>query len=77
MKKVMSNEPDTADDGDEFIGTCYMQDDGALILRLRATSGPDAPVDVAGVVGSATITYALNDPAYGEILEHVKPIRPG
>lgn len=79
----MSNEPGTADDGakssesSESIGTCLMLEDGSLILRLRATSGPDAPVDVAGVVGSATLTYACSDPAYGEILEHVKPIRPG
>lgn len=73
----MSSEQGTTGSDLESIGTCFMQDDGTLILKLRATSGPGGATDSAGVVGSATITYACGDPAYGEILEHVKPISPG
>ena len=73
----MSKEQGTANSDFESIGTCFMQEDGALILRLRAIAGPGRPGEAIDVVGSATITYACNDPAYDEILEHVKPIKPG
>ena len=73
----MSREQSAAKNDFESIGTCFMQDDGSLILRLRATGGPCASGEPVDVVGSATIIYACNDPAYDQILEHVKPIRPG
>ncbi len=73
----MSEEQSTTGSDFESIGTCFMQDDGTLILKLRATSGPGGLDGAAGVVGSATITYECAHPSYLEILEHVKPISPG
>jgi hypothetical protein len=42
----MSSEQGAAENDFESIGTCFMQDDGSLILRLRATGGPVAPVNL-------------------------------
>lgn len=48
-----------------------MQDDGALVLSLRATGGP------GGAMGTAVVTYKCGDENYAEILAHMQPIKPG
>ena len=61
----------SSDSGSESIGTCFMQEDGALVLTLRATGGP------GGAMGTALVTYNRGHENYGEILAHVQPIKPG
>jgi hypothetical protein len=52
-----------------FIGTAQMDADGTIVLHLRASSG--------GMVGHSIMTYAPDNPQYGEILDHVGPLKPG
>lgn len=54
---------------DEYIGTAWMDDDGTIIMRLRAV-GP-------GIVGTGTLTYPRTHPQYHEILDHLGPMKPG
>ena len=54
----------------EYIGVCWMEDDGAIKMRLRA-EGP------GGMVGHAMMEYGPRHPQYAEILDHVGPLKPG
>lgn len=55
---------------EESIGTCIMQEDGTLVLRLQATGE-------GGLIGQGTLEYKTDHPNYTEILDHVGPIQPG
>lgn len=52
-----------------YIGTAQMDAEGKIVLHLRASGG--------GMVGHSIMTYARDDPQYGEILDHVGPLAPG
>lgn len=52
------------------IGTCSMEADGTIVLRLRA----EAP---GGIVGHALLKYPPDHPEYQSILDHVGPLKPG
>lgn len=54
----------------EFIGICWMEDDGTIKMRLRA-EGP------GGIVGHALFEYGPDHEEYKEIMDHVGPIKPG
>lgn len=54
----------------EFIGVCWMEEDGTLKMRLRA----DGP---GGIVGHAMFEYPPDHADYKEMMEHVGPIKPG
>ena len=61
------------DDGvliDGYIGTATMEDDGTIVLRLRA----ELP---SGGVGEGVLEYPPDDPQYQEILDHIGDINPG
>lgn len=53
----------------DTIGVAWMEDDGTIVLRLRA-EGP-------GVVGMGTLRYEKDHPQYKDILLHVGPLEPG
>jgi hypothetical protein len=53
----------------EYIGTAWITEDGTIRMRLR--------MSMPGAVGQTSLTYAVDDPRYNEILAHVGPIRPG
>lgn len=53
-----------------YIGICWMEDDGTIVLRLRA----EAP---GGIVGHSLLRYPLDHPEYQSILDHVGPLKPG
>ncbi|MDZ4832749.1 MAG: hypothetical protein SGJ27_02995 [Candidatus Melainabacteria bacterium] len=55
---------------EEYIGECIIEEDGTLILRMRAV-GP------RGMIGSGTMTYRTDHPNYAEVLQHIGPIKPG
>lgn len=54
----------------EFIGICWMEDDGTIKMRLRA----EAP---GGIVGHTLLEYPPKHAEYKEIMEHIGPIKPG
>ena len=51
------------------IGVATMEDDGTIVLVLRA-EGPNA-------VGDALLRYSKTDPKYDEILRHLGGLKPG
>ncbi len=55
---------------EESIGTATMEADGTIVLHLFAR-GP------GGMHGQGVLRYAVSDPKYKEILEHVGPLKPG
>ncbi len=66
----MQEDPATTDSDPEYIGDCVMEDDGTLVMRLRAT-GP------RGMIGTGKLTYGTDHPNYAEVLAHIGPIKPG
>lgn len=54
----------------QIIGVAWMEEDGTIVLRLRA-EGPD------GLRGTGMLTYPKNHPQYAEIMAHVGPLEPG
>ncbi|MBI1269552.1 hypothetical protein GC174_03875 [bacterium] len=60
----------TSKENNEYIGRCLMQEDGTLVLTLRAAGS-------GGLVGHGTIEYKKDHPSYKEVLSHVGPIEPG
>lgn len=67
----MSNEMDFSAPGQtETIGSCFMEKDGTLVLRLRASGE-------GGLTGHGTLEYKTDHPNYEEVLDHVGPIKPG
>ncbi len=66
----MTNSPSDSSPLPEFIGVCWMEDDGTIKMRLRA-EGP------GGIVGHAMFEYAPDHDEYVEIMEHIGPIKPG
>jgi hypothetical protein len=52
------------------IGVATMEDDGTIVLRLRATTPQ-------GSVGEASLVYPPSHPEYQKILAHIGPIRKG
>lgn len=53
-----------------MIGTATMEEDGTLVLNLRATGA-------GGVVGDGQIRYQPGSPHYASVLAHVGPMKPG
>lgn len=66
----MQDDSATTDSAPIYIGECVMEDDGTLVMRLRAT-GP------GGMIGTGTLTYKPDHPNYAEVLQHIGPIQPG
>lgn len=54
----------------DSIGTATMNDDGTLVLRLRAEAED-------GTVGEGFFTYAPGDPDYESVLKHLGGMKPG
>lgn len=52
------------------IGQATMNEDGTIVLQLRAEAGD-------GTVGDALVTYAPGDAGYNEVLEHLGGLAPG
>ena len=52
------------------IGQATMEDDGTIVLQLRAETGD-------GAVGEGLFTYAPGDDEYDEVLEHLGGLKPG
>lgn len=52
------------------IGSAHLDEDGAIVLDLRATNG-------RGIVGDARLVYPRAHPQYREILEHLGGLEPG
>ena len=52
------------------IGQATMQDDGTIILRLRAETED-------GAVGESLFTYSPADHDYRAVLEHLGGLKPG
>ena len=65
-----STDPDATESEPDRIGTAVMEDDGTIVLRLRA-EGPD------GVVGTGVLRYEREDPDYAYVLAHVGSLAPG
>jgi hypothetical protein len=55
---------------EESIGTATMEPDGTIVLHLFAR-GP------GGMHGEGVLRYPVSDPKYADILEHVRPLKPG
>ncbi len=55
---------------EDSIGTATMEADGTIVLQLIAR-GPGA------MRGEGVLRYAVSDPKYKDILEHVGPLKPG
>jgi hypothetical protein len=55
---------------EQSIGVATMEDDGTIVLRLRAKSPH-------GSVGEGTLVYPPTHPDYQSILSHIGPIRKG
>jgi hypothetical protein len=55
---------------EESIGTATMEPDGTIVLHLFAR-GP------GGMHGQGVLRYPVSDPKYADILEHVRPLKPG
>lgn len=53
----------------DSIGICWMNEDGTIVLQLRA----QAP----GMRGDAVLEYLPEQAEYAEILAHVGPLQPG
>jgi hypothetical protein len=53
-----------------YIGICWMENDGTIVLWLRA----EAP---GGIVGHSLLRYPPDHPEYQGILDHVGPLKPG
>lgn len=51
------------------IGTARLEDDGTLVLTLRARHG--------GAVGQGVLRYAKDHPQYAMVLRHLGAIEPG
>lgn len=67
----MNNQMDVSASGEtESIGSCFMEEDGTLVLELLATGD-------GGMVGHGTLKYKPDHPNYKEIFDHVGPIKPG
>ena len=54
----------------ESIGTAHLDEEGAIVLDLRATNG-------RGIVGDARLVYPKTDARYREILDHLGGLAPG
>lgn len=54
---------------EQFIGVATMEEDGTIVLRLRAKTG--------GRMGEGLLTYPPTHPEYKKILSHIGPIHPG
>lgn len=54
----------------ELIGVATMNDDGTIVLRLKAKTPH-------GGVGEGTLVYPPTHPQYQNILSHIGPIRKG
>ncbi len=54
----------------ESIGVARLDEDGSIVLDLRATDG-------RGIVGDARIVYPKAHPRYREVLEHLGGLEPG
>jgi hypothetical protein len=54
----------------ESIGVAWLEDDGTLVLQLRAESQGKA-------VGDALIRYKPADEAYARTLKHIGSLKPG
>jgi hypothetical protein len=52
------------------IGVAHLDEEGAIVLDLRATDG-------RGIVGDARLVYPKTDARYREILEHLGGLVPG
>lgn len=57
-------------EANEYIGMATMEDDGTLVLDLRAEED-------GGLVGHGRVTYAPDDPHYQEVLDHLGGLEPG
>jgi|SRR5579862_3996712 len=55
---------------DRPIGTATMQDDGTIILNLRAEGS-------GGTIGDARLVYHKGDTRYSEVLKHLGGLEPG
>lgn len=53
----------------EYIGTAQLQEDGALVLDLRAETGD--------TVGHGRVIYNPGDEHYQAVLDHIGDIKPG
>jgi hypothetical protein len=56
---------------DRPIGSAQMEQDGTIVLQLRAED------PVSGAIGDALFTYPLGHPAYSEILKHLGGLQKG
>ena len=52
------------------IGSAFLDEEGSIVLDLRATNG-------RGVVGDARLVYPRSHPKYASILEHLGGLAPG
>ena len=52
------------------IGVARLDEEGSIVLDLRATDG-------RGIVGDARLVYSKSDPRYREVLEHLGGLEPG
>lgn len=57
-------------EGPSFIGTATMSADQSINLKLVSR-------ECDGTIVHGSPTYALTDPLYGEILEHIGGLEPG
>lgn len=56
--------------GGGSVGAAHLDDEGSIVLDLRATDG-------RGLVGDARLVYRKSDPMYAGILEHLGGLAPG
>lgn len=54
----------------KYIGTAFLEEDGTLILSLRAEGD-------GGMVGHGQFTYKPEEAKYQEIIDHIGGITPG
>jgi hypothetical protein len=57
-------------ENDRPMGTATMQEDGTIILNLRAEGS-------GGTVGEARMVYRKGDKRYSEVLKHLGGLEPG
>ena len=65
----MADQPNDPAALPESIGEAYMEDDGTLVLRLRA----EAPT----AIGDAVFQFPPDHPRYASMIAHVVEMSPG